>query len=66
MELANYAGWTFPVTNTPYVGPDTYMTALLSENGSQVISNEYIEPCDEIWNYDGSENRFFATVKKSG
>ena len=66
MELANYAGWTFPVINTPYVGPDTYMTALLSENGSQVISNEYIEPCDEIWNYDGSENRFFATVKKSG
>ena len=66
MELANYAGWTFPVTNTPYVGQDTYMTALLSENGSQVISNEYIEPCDEIWNYDGSENRFFATVKKSG
>ena len=66
MELANYAGWTFPVTNTTYVGPDTYMTALLSENGSQVISNEYIEPCDEIWNYDGSENRFFATVKKSG
>ena len=66
MELANYAGWTFPVTNTPYVGPDTYMTALLSDNGSQVISNEYIEPCDEIWNYDGSENRFFATVKKSG
>lgn len=66
MELSNYAGWTFPVTSTSYVAPDTYMTALLSENGSQVISNEYIEPCDEIWNYEGSDNRFFATVKKSG
>ena len=66
MELSNYAGWTFPVSSTSYVAPDTYMTALLSENGSQVISNEYIEPCDEIWNYEGSDNRFFATVKKSG
>ena len=66
MELANYAGWSFPVSSTPYVAPDTYMTALLNERTSQIISNEYIEPCDEIWNYDGPDNRFFATVKKSG
>lgn len=62
MEIASYAGWTFPVTNTT----GTYMTALLNDSGSQVISKEYIEPCDEIWDYVGSDNRFFATVHKSG
>lgn len=67
MELASYAGWMFPVTHTSYTsGADNYMTALLSDNASQIISKEYLEPCDEIWNYSGSDNRFFATVKHDG
>ena len=66
IELASYAKWSFPVVHTTYYGPDNYMTALLSDSESQVISKEFIEPCDEIWNYEGSDNRFFATIKQSG
>lgn len=66
MEIKSFAKWSLPVVNTSYEPGGTYMTALLSDDSSQIISKEYIEPCDEIWNYEGSDNRFFATVQKSG
>lgn len=66
IEITNYAYYSFPVVDTRYTDPDTYMTALLNDTTSQIISSEYLELCDEIWNYEGADNRFFGTVKQNG
>lgn len=62
IELASYASYSFPKSNNP----TGWVTALLNENGSQIISKEYIEPCSEIADSGyGSLYRAFADVKKS-
>lgn len=63
MEIASYAKYNLPKTSNP----SGSVNAILNDNSSQVISKEYIEPCNQVADSGyGPINSFFANVHKSG
>ena len=66
VELASYATYKLPKSDNQ----SGTVTAILNENSSQIISKEYLEPCNEVRDGEegsyGAGNSFFAKINKSG
>lgn len=63
MKLQSYALYDFAKDT---INAGAYVSLSLRNSGSQIISKEYIEVCDEAWGGGQAENSFFATVAKRG